>query len=131
MKYEMAEKAKNDELNTRVNKSWRNKRTDGKKLWECIDWRGKAELKRDKQADESEIRRHPIINDILCVIDTYGTYIQILDDIPKMKELDKAMQLIGTCISIDGIPPNVARILPHTMKEVILDLVKSVFPGIS
>ena len=51
----------------------------------------------------------------------------ILDDIPKMEELNKAMQLIGTGISIDGIPPNVAKILPHSMKEVILDLVKKVF----
>ncbi len=41
MKFEeLARKAKNNEMNVKVNKTWRDKRYDGKKLWKAIDWKG-------------------------------------------------------------------------------------------
>ena len=59
MKYErLAKQARNDELNCKINKSWKDKREDGKRLWECIDWKGKAEIQPEKQAKEAEIIRY-------------------------------------------------------------------------
>ena len=41
-KYEaIAIKTKNEELNTKINISWRNIKNDGKKMWNAIDWKGK------------------------------------------------------------------------------------------
>ena len=48
-KYEkLAKQARNDELNCKINKPWKDKKEDGKKLWECIDWKGKAEIQPEK-----------------------------------------------------------------------------------
>ena len=74
----MASKAVNEELNVCVNQSWRNNKNNGKKLWDKIDWKGKAEMKVEKIAAESEILKyfksifqsiktsdHPIVSDIM------------------------------------------------------------------
>ena len=44
-----------EEVNTRRNTAWRKVRNDGKKMWEMIDWKGKADLKKEKLIQESEI----------------------------------------------------------------------------
>ena len=55
MKYErLAKQARNDELNCKINKTWKGKKEDGKRLWECIDWKGKAEIQPEKQAKKAE-----------------------------------------------------------------------------
>ena len=55
MKFEkLAIRASNNEFNTRINKSWINKKKDGKKLWEAIDWKGSAETKIEKPAPEAD-----------------------------------------------------------------------------
>ena len=55
MKFEkLAKKAANDELNVGNNKSWRDKRYDGKRLWQVIDWSGKTEEKNEDHDSEDE-----------------------------------------------------------------------------
>ena len=117
-----------------------NKKDDGRKLWEFIDWKGKAKWKVEKHVDESEIlndftavfqsvktKGHPIISYVIGVIDAYNTYVPLLDDPSRMEETETARHKIGTGVSIDGIPPCVAEIIPLSMKKVILELVKKVF----
>ena len=143
MKYEkLARQARNDEMNCKINKSWKDKKGDGKKLWECIDWKGKAEVQPEKQAKEAEILRYfkgifqspktknnPVIDDVWDELDTYDMYIPILDDTPSMQELESAINAVGTGVSIDGLPPKIVKILPPSMKEHILNLIQQVFFG--
>ena len=110
------------------------------KLWKLIDWRGKAEIKVEKSADELEISKyfksisqsiktssHPIVNDKLADLDSYNVFIPILDNAPIMEELEKALNQIGSGVSIDGISSGVAKILPPAMKEVIILMIQKVF----
>ena len=54
----LTRKAKNKEMNVRVNKSWQDKRYDSKKLWQTIDWKGKAEEKVEKPAHEADTMKY-------------------------------------------------------------------------
>ena len=56
-------------------------------------------------------------------------YIPSLDDMMQMDELEYALQCIGTGVSLDGLPPAIAKVLPHSLKEEILDLINRVFFG--
>jgi hypothetical protein len=136
----MAKEASNQELNCSINKSWKNMKGDGKKMWDCIDWNGKSEIKPEKQADASEISKyftsifqsfktihHPKIDSVKENIENHHMYIPILDDPPTMDELESAILKIGTGVSLDGLPPDIAKILPKSMKEVILQLLIDVF----
>ena len=104
----LALKAENEEINASINTSWKNCKKDGKKLWNMIDWKGKAEVKIEEPAEESEILRyfrdifqskktenHPKINSIICDIDSYDMHIPILDRVPSMEELDVAIKRVG------------------------------------
>ena len=143
LKFEkLAMQARNNELNSRINKSWKDKKGDGKKLWECIDWKGRAEIKPEKPAEEVEIVRYfkgifqspktkdnPVVDEVWEDLETYDIYIPTLDDKPTMEELELACKAIGTGISIDGLPTKIVQFLPKSMKEVILDLIQKVFFG--
>ena len=136
----LARDASNQELNCNINRSWKNLKGDGKKMWDRIDWNGKSEIKPEKQADAAEISKyfksifqsfktshHPKIDSVKENIENHDTYIPILDDPPTMDELESAILKIGTGVSLDGLPPDVAKILPASMKEVILQLLIEVF----
>ena len=141
MKFEdMAKDAENNELNSQINTSWKDCKKDGKKLWNMIDWKGKAEVKKEEPADESETTKyfteifqssktksHPVVSDVMHTVESYDTYIPILDDNPTMNELEIAISKIGNGVSMDGIPPSITKILPYSMKEVILTLLQRVF----
>lgn len=136
----LAKDASNEELNCSINKSWKNLKGDGKKMWDRIDWNGKSEIKPEKQADAAEISKyfksifqsfktanHPKIESAKENIENHDIYIPILDDPPTMDELESAILKIGTGVSLDGLPTDIAKILPTEMKEVILQLVINVF----
>ena len=139
---ELAVQVENSEINAAVNTSWKNCRKDGKALWEMIDWKGKAEVKADETANECEMlkyftgifqstktKTHPTVSTTFCDLESYDTYIPILDDIPSMLELLVAMKRLGKGVSLDGIPPSIVNILPMSMKEVILSMIQRVFFG--
>lgn len=143
MKFEeLVLKASNEELNTRIHKCWKNKQGDGKKLWKAIEWKGGAEAKPEKPAHETdtikyftsifqaaETKKHPAVTDVIEDLNQYEMYIPILDNPPTMEELDLALLKIGSGVSLDGIPPNVSKFLPKSIKEVILKLMQDVFYG--
>ena len=139
---DLARKAKNNEMNIRVNKTWRDKRYDGKQLWKAIDWKGRAETKVEKPAHEADTMKyftgifqstktkdHAIISDISEDMSKYENYVSALDDPITIEELNTALKEIGTGVSLDGIPPAIATILPLNIQENILDLLNRVFNG--
>lgn len=143
MRFEkLARTTMNNELNVRRNKAWRDKQYDGRKLWEAIDWNGKAETKIEKPAYEADTMKYftgifnsektknnPIVHDIKEEIDNYNVYIPSLDDPISMEELQFALRNIGSGVSIDGIPPGIAKILPESFRMKILDLMNRIFTG--
>ena len=138
----LARKATNNEMNVKVNKSWRDKKYDPKKLWKAIDWKGNAEIKVEKPAHESDTmkyftaifqsektKEHPIVSDIVNEVHSYSKYIPSLDDPFSMDELNVSLMQMGTGVSLDGIPPSISKILPRNIKENMLDLMNRVFHG--
>ena len=136
----LAREASNKEMNVKINKSWKDKIFDGRKLWRSIDWKGNAEAKVEKPAHESDTMRyftsifqssktkdHATIADIRDKIENYSNYIPSLDDPFTIEELDNALKLIGTGVSLDGIPPAIATILPLNIKGNILELINRIF----
>ena len=137
MRFEtLARKARNNEMNVKVNKSWRDKKYDSKKLWKAIYWKGSAETKIEKPAHEadtmkyftaifqsSKTRDHATVSDVKDELLKYDNYIPSLDDPFTMDELDNSLKQIGTGVSVDGIQPAIAKLLPKNIKGNILDSV--------
>ena len=136
----LAKKAEDNELNIPQNKAWKDVRKDGKKMWDKIDWSGKAEVERKKDLQDYQIYQYftnifqshkmknlPTIANILGDLEDYQIYIPILDDLPDMDELNRAMKKIHQGVSLDGIPPEVIKIMPLKMKECLLLLIQNKF----
>ena len=144
MKFEnLTRKAKNKEMNARVNKSWQNKRYDSKKLWQTIDWKGKAEQKVEEPAHEADTMRyftaifqstktkdHATISDVEDELSNYNTYVPSLDNPFTPTELERSLKEIGSGVSLDGLPPTIAQILPSNIKGNILELMNRTFEEI-
>ena len=129
-------------LTHKVNKSWKNCKKDSKKLWQMIDWHGKADRKdaidipkNIKYKYFSEIFRSEKTAGMPTVCDVYNdlalrnVYIPVLDDSPSMKEPEEAINSSGKGVSFDGLPPEILQLLPNQLKEVILKLIVNVFFG--
>ena len=110
------------------------------KMWELIDWNGKAEARDKILIQDSEVypyfknifqspmtSEHPQITDIEPMFDTYKMHIPILDDLPKMNELVTALGKIGKGIGLDGIPASILRLVPTRIMNIILSLIQNVF----
>ena len=144
MKFEnLTRKARNKEMNVRVNKSWRDKKYDSKRLWQTIDWKGKAEEKVEKPAHEADTMKYftaifqstktknkAKISDIEDELLNYDNYVPSLDDPFTSQELEISLKQMGSGVSLDGIPPTVAQILPNNIKRNILELMNRTFDEI-
>lgn len=137
-----AMKAEEKELELKKNSAWKNVRGDGKKMWKRIDWKGKAETKadvliRDQDVDSyfrgifqsEKTKDNPTISDIQETLQEYDTYIPILDDTPTKEELDLALKKLGSGCGLDGIPADVMRLMPPSIKDNIQTLIENTFMG--
>ena len=136
----MALKAENDELNIHCNKSWKSIKHDGKKMWNRIDWKGKGQIKNDDVINESTINQYfknifqsektmtnPVVSEITELIDTYDISVPEMDKAPDMNELENALKCIRRGASFDGLPPEILKLFPPSLKEVLLLLIKQIF----
>ena len=48
----IATQFENNEINSKVNKTWRNYKKDGRKLWKLVDWKGKAQKKEKRRCSK-------------------------------------------------------------------------------
>ena len=139
---QLAKNLEAKELVTKKNTAWKNVKGDGKKMWERIDWRGKAEAKkeiliRDQDVDSyfrsifqsEKTKEHPKIEDVQERLQAYEMYVPSLDDPITNEELAHALKKIGNGCGLDGIPSDVVRVLPVQMHDHILRLIKDVFEG--
>ena len=139
----LAKNAEHEELNLACNKSWKNIRNDSKKMWSKVDWKGKCEVeKKAEQVNESTIcdyfkkifqsektKNSPTVNDIMDQVNCYDTGVWELDKPPEMGELDLAFKTKRNGVSFDGLSSDILLILPESVKQAILILIKKIFFG--
>ena len=134
----LACKHEEEEFNINTNKKWKNcRKSDGRKLWEAIDWKGKG-IKRKSE----ELSAEAVSNYFKLIfqspktldkpsLDTKETlqngYVQKLDqnitNIDVNLGIKKGMK--GT--SLDGISPDIMMILPVSMRNLLCHLFNKVF----
>ena len=99
---QLAVESENKEINSHRNSAWKSAKQDGEKMWELIDWKGKADTKKEILIDESEVNTyfkhifqsektmdHPKISDVDATLESYQMHIPFLDALPQQDELDK------------------------------------------
>ena len=137
----MALKAESNEINTKINKSWKNGWKNPKKLWEMVDWKGKSRTEDGKNFDNEgtyeyfknifkseKTQNHPVISDdLLEDINLYDVCIPITDCTPTKVETELAIKKFGNGVGNDGIPADIITSLPQSLKELILELITNVF----
>ena len=139
----LAKSAEHDELNLSCNKLWKNIRSNSKKMWSKVDWKGKCEVeKKTEQVNESTINDYfkkifqsektkntPTVNDIIDKIESYDTGVWELDKPPEMGELELACKTKRNGVSFDGLSSDILLILPESLKQAILVLIRKIFFG--
>ena len=126
------------EMNTSVNKKWRScKMKDGKSLWKAIDWKGKSVVERSEEIPANVI--HTYFKGIFQSYKTEGNptleedcvyqcnYVEGLDEDITLEEVNAAMNEIGTGTGLDGIAPDILKIIPMSMRLLIHHLLNRIY----
>ena len=136
----MANKAENDELNIKCNKSWKSAKQDSKKMWNLIDWKGKGQINKNDNINEATINQYfkkifqsektannPTLPDIRDKINEYNLSVPEMDKDIEMDELEIALKCVRRGASFDGLPPDILRLLPPSLKKVLLIFMQHIF----
>ena len=139
---QLAANAENEEINTKKNRAWRGAKKDGKTLWKLIDWKGKADSKKEVLIQESDItpyftkifqsdktKDHPKVESTVETLNDYHAYVPALDDPLKFEELMKAVGKVGTGCGLDGLRSDIIRMLPPSLLQCIHSIFQRVFVG--
>ena len=105
------------ELNLKQNSAFKNAKNDGRRMWELIDWKGKAESKNEALINDADVDSyfrnifqsdktygHPVVRDVSDTLMTLETSIPLLDCIFRVEEFNAALKKIGKGCGLDGIP---------------------------
>ena len=128
----MAMTARNREINTKINKSWKGAKGDSKKIWAMVDWKGKADKDVDDKIDEEETakyfsqifqsaktKHHPVITDeLITSVESYNVQIPLVDHIPSMNNVEYALKTFGNGVGTDGITASVINLFQLSLKEI-------------
>ena len=127
-----------EEMNIRVNERWNScKVNDGRSLWKAIDWKGKSINEKSEEISANVIHTYfkgifqspkTRDNSTLKEEDTYDVgYVEELDQDISLEEVNKAINEIGTGTGLDGIAPDVLKIIPISLRELIHQLFNQVY----
>ena len=129
---------RNEEMNTRINEKWNScKLKDGKSLWNAIDWKGKSVKEKTEEIPANII--HTYFKGIFQSFKTKDNptlkegvnydcdYVKELDDDITVEEVNKAMNEIGTGTGLDGIAPDILKIVPMSMRLLIHELFNRIY----
>lgn len=132
----------NEEHNTKVNKKWTRRSKDSKELWRMIDWKGSVQEDNQNELSFQEIYtfftnifqskktlNSPKITDVKEKLSKYNVSIPITDTDINLEEVNRGCRCIGNGIGMDGLPPELAKILPKSIQEVMLSLFQNIFTG--
>ena len=135
---ELANSNRKEEMNISVNKKWnQHKLNDGKALWNAIDWKGKSIREKTEEIPVNIIHTYfksifqsskTKDNPTLQKDDRYQhNYVEELDQDISLEEMNKAMNEIGTGTGLDGIAPDVLKIVPNSLRCLIHLLYNRIF----
>ena len=128
-----------EEYNIRVNESWKNNaKNDGKKMWSAIDWKGKSINRKTEMLTEETISSYfkqifqsPKTDDTPILKPTdhlvKDSYVHELDKPITIEEVHDCIKNIGKGTSLDAISPEIIKILPLSMRELLRKLYDKVF----
>ena len=127
------------EFNTRINTNWQ-RCQNGKQLWEAIDWKGKSIVYQSTDISPTVMNPYfkkffqstktndaPVIESMVNQLQHHDLHIPVLDDEPSINEVNAAIKHMGTGTSLDGLSPDILKILPSSMINLILYFMKSCF----
>ena len=72
---------------------------------------------------------HRLPDDVIDKVNNYDTGLWELDKPPEIGELELAFKTKRNGVSFDGLPSDILLILPESLKQVILILMKKIFFG--
>ena len=135
---EHAKSKMKEEMNTRVNERWNScKVNDGRTLWKAIDWKGKSVKEKTEEIPANVI--HTYFKGIFQSFKTKNnptlkegvvyecSYVEELDKDITLEEVNKSMNEIGTGTGLDGIAPDVLKIIPLSMRVLIHQLFNKIY----
>ena len=109
-------------------------------MWEAIDWKRKYIEPQTKHLEEDTIHNYfkkifnssknsdaPKMNQVCKTLETYNCENYEMDKDLSTDEVNKAIQKLGTGVGIDGISPEIFKILPHKMRNLVLQLMQMIF----
>ena len=136
----LANEAENKELNTKKNQAWKKARGGGKELWNLIDWKGKADSKKEILIQESDITpyfkkifqsektiRHPKVETAAQQLEAHQKYVPELDDGLRYDELVEAVKHLGGGCGLDGLRSDIIRMVPPSLLKSILKTFDRIF----
>ena len=110
-----------------------------KKLWEIINWKDdrhdeiteippEVVFKFFKGIFQSEVTKsHPVISSVEDRVQKYNNFCNITDNSITLDEIKDAGIRLKKGSSMDGIPPEIIKVLPHSMLLVVKKLFNGVF----
>ena len=136
-----ARKHEQHEYNIKTNKTWENcKKSDGKKLWSLIDWKGKSITYETKAISPEVISSYfkhifqspkitntPNVHTMANIIEDYEAYVPQMDMEITLDEVNDAIDNIGTGIGLDGIEPSIVKIFPLSLRKLLVMLMNIVW----
>ena len=109
-------------------------------MWNMIDWKGRADIKKEALIRKADItpyfkkifqyektRNHPKVDSVQDNIQSYQAYVPVTDDEFQYDELLVAVRKVGSGVSFDGIPATVIQMLPPSILNCVLVLLKRIF----
>ena len=136
---DLANKYEDQEYNTQANETWTNNaKNDGRKLWETIDWTGKSVKRKQEEIPPGTITRYfksifqskkTVNNPTLEAIQQplNQIFVKDLDEMISAEEVDNSIRNIGKGTSLDGISPEILKILPLSIRKILCYLYNKVF----
>ena len=139
--YKDLAKCKEDkEFNTTINSKWKScVKSNGRKLWELIEWNDKSKNVNYDTINPKIINSYftnifqnkniignPTIQDIIQAVNNYDIYMPILDDVITMDEMNNAIEEIGTGVGIDGLYPSLTNIFTYKLKLSLVTFVNRI-----
>ena len=124
-----------------MSKEWfRCYKSDPKRLWKMIDWKGDITRKDivppniitsyfDKIFNSNKTVNNPKIQDIEKKINEYNSPCSITDLAIDMDDINFALKKIGKGISLDGLSSELLLLIPENLKNCVLALFRNVFSG--
>ena len=139
---QLAANAEHEEINAKKNSAWKSAKGDGKKMWNLIDWKGRADSKKEVLIQESDItpyfakifqsektQNHPKVESVIEQLNNYNVYVPDLDDPFEYEELTKAVDKVGTGCGLDGLRSDTIRMLPPSLLRCVHTALQRVFVG--